>query len=67
MRCFIAIAFQLCSIRCHYEGSSNTRETKVDGTHALLVYADSANLLVKLYLPESKTQKLYKSMIRRWT
>jgi len=39
----------------------------VDGTHALLVYAYSANLLGKIYIPESKTQKLYKSLIRRLT
>jgi len=32
------------------------RRTKVDGTHALLVYADSANLLGKIYIPESKTE-----------
>ena len=36
---------------------------QVDGTHVLLVYADNANLLGKIYIPESKTQKLYKSLI----
>jgi hypothetical protein len=59
MRRFIAIAYQLRFIQCHYEGSPNTRGTKVDATHALLVSADSVNLLGKIYIPESKTHKLY--------
>jgi len=34
------------------------RGTKMHGTHAVLIYADSTNLS-KIYIPESKTQKLY--------
>jgi hypothetical protein len=51
MRCFIVIAFELCLRICCYEGSSNTRGEKLDGTHQLLVNADSANLSGRMYIP----------------
>jgi hypothetical protein len=57
MRCFIAIAFQLCFRLCHCEGLKHQEGLKLSGTHLVMVCADYVNLLSEI-IHTVRTQNL---------